>query len=320
MQETLSNIGQYQLHIYVGDGDMPSTTAPVLNVTPKEVTPAAVTAVISASSLTAADLRTPTLFVVGPGSAERALMVYAAVCGFAGRFLDISDMSEVLETRPLNESLRLSPSPAPRTLDTPPVLTGPGVGRSFLDDIMVDDALDLHFTKKAFFLPDESVLGSLYSFVAVASLRWRNKADRFPLLYTGVVSQDVSEMEAAAIDLDLLRRTGAETRRSRRIDDRGAVVDPTPSTTRQQTLLAAAQTPLEATLLALGSHQDTETDFWRCPRPERHRNGDANPSSRITEHGFRCFRCDTEQVDALRLVMDTKGLSPDDAAVWLASI
>jgi len=31
----------------------------------------------------------------------------------------------------------------------------------------------------------------------------------------------------------------------------------------------------------------------------------------------RCFRCDSERVGPLRLTIDTRGLSPDEAARWL---
>jgi hypothetical protein len=31
----------------------------------------------------------------------------------------------------------------------------------------------------------------------------------------------------------------------------------------------------------------------------------------------RCYRCDGERVDSLRLTMDVLGLSPDEAAAWL---
>jgi hypothetical protein len=59
--------------------------------------------------------------------------------------------------------------------------------------------------------------------------------------------------------------------------------------------------------------------LWHCPRPDRHRNGDANASMRVDEQGARCFRCDPEKIDSLRLVADVRGISFDEAADWILS-
>ena len=90
-------------------------------------------------------------------------------------------------------------------------------------------------------------------------------------------------------------------------------------TSRQRVLLQAADTNVEETLTKLKSHRNQDTGLWRCSRPQNHRNGDANPSSHVEDNRVRCYKCDLEPLDSLRLVMETLNISPDDAAVWLLS-
>ena len=309
----------YLLYLYVGNGDLPRIDqASVVDLTPKDSSPQAALDAITTAGLTAADLRTRTLYIAGPGPVQASLVLYAALCGFAGRKLDVSDLREVFEAHILDGHLVQQASPA-----TPVefVSVGPGAGLKGTTIVDSESTTAIHAARRAFFhCAAASAIEALESFITLSAIRARKGSERFPYLVPGDVENFDPESEEAisqCIDLDDLRRRAAQLRRDRRIDDRGSLVPVEELTKRQQRLVSAAALPLNDVLTRLGSHEDSETGFWRCPRPDRHRNGDANPSAKIHQDGFRCFRCDLEQVDALRLTMDTKGLSPDDAADWL---
>lgn len=307
--------GGYQLYLYVSDESLPAVSdASLANLTPGGVDADAVLGAITAAGLTAADLRTRTLFIAGTGPVERAAAVYAAVCGFAGRHLDVSDLDEVTDVRSIHEPLLFPP-------DTPRPESVPESMLFSADDVV--NGLDpaslplVHFAKKVVLAASVSVSATLEAVVMVAALRRRGPLEKFPLLLPANTPLPEGDLEGGLVDLDALRRAGAQLRRDRRIDDRATVVERLEPSARTSRLARAAALPLEDVLTRLGSVRDDATGFYRCPRPERHRNGDATPSARLAEHGFRCFRCDAEQVDALRLVMDVKGFAPDSAAEWL---
>lgn len=307
--------GGYQLYLYVSDEPMPSVSdASLVNLTPLTLGTDAVLAAITTAGLTAADLRTRTLFIAGTGSVERALSVYAAVCGFAGRHLDVSDLEQVTDTRSVYEPFLL-PADVPR-----PESTHESMLFSADDVVNGLDPLVLplvHFAKKVVLGASTSVSTTLEALMMLSALRRRGPVEKFPLLLPSGVTLPEGDLDEGLLDLDALRRSGAQLRRDRRIDDRATVVERLEPSVRSARLVEASLLPLEDVLTRLGSIRDDSSGFYRCPRPDRHRNGDATPSARLAEHGFRCFRCDAEQVDALRLVMDVKSMGPDAAAEWL---
>jgi len=313
--EGADNGVEYELYLYVSDEALPAVSdASVVNLTSKGHDLDSVLATITAAGLTAADLRTRTLFLAGPGPVERAVAVYAAVCGFASRHLDFSDLEEVTVVKSVYEPLLVS-GELPRPSETPEslVLSADDM-LAGLDQEMVPS---VHYAKKVVLGAAVAVASTLEAFVMVSALRRRGPVERFPSLMPAGVSLPEGDLTAGLVDLDALRRAGSQLRRDRRIDDRATIVERLEPTVRALRLAEAAALPLEEVLTRLGSVREDSTGFYRCPRPERHRNGDATPSARLAEHGFRCFRCDAEQVDALRLVMDVKSLGPDAAAEWL---
>lgn len=306
---------EYELYLYVSDEALPAVSdASVVNLTPKGHDVDSVLAAITAAGLTAADLRTRTLFLAGSGPVERAVSVYAAVCGFASRHLDFSDLEEVTVVKSIHDPLLLA-GELPRPSETPEsmVVSADDVIAG-LDPVMVPS---VHYAKKVVLGAAAATSSTLEAFVMVSALRRRGPVERFPLLMPSGIRLPEGDLAAGLVDLDALRRAGSQLRRDRRIDDRDTIVERIDPSPRARRLAEAAALPLEDVLTRLGSVRDDATGFYRCPRPERHRNGDATPSARLAEHGFRCFRCDAEQVDALRLVMDVKGFAPDTAAEWL---
>jgi hypothetical protein len=184
---------------------------------------------------------------------------------------------------------------------------------------------------------DLDVTEALKLLVGIVVLRSRRGVDHLPVLTRKDVTQqqyeaglllaehayDAQELEKVeepsldsrnSVDLEDLSRETAELRRNNKTDNRDALVETVEPSARQKQLIQAADTEMLVVLNMLGSEQNIETGYWRCTRPERHRNGDANPSCVVEDNTMRCFRCDAEPVDALRLVMDTLNLSPDDAA------
>lgn len=325
-----SSDNTYQLYVFCGSDEMPAASdASVMRIAPAGDSADDVLAAITASGITAADLRTRTLFMLGSVPTLRAVMTYAALSGFAGRLLDFSDLSEVFEVRPLLTQLHEAPDAGKPETDKPgsgntDIENGEGAaapeGSTSVIDLSVESipgefspelVSKIRYAKEFTVLLTDEPAKALEAFVFVTGLRFRGGVERFPL---------VALQGTAPVDTDVLRREAATARRNRRTDDRGSLVPKEVASSRTSTLRTAAAADPAAVLTALGSVMNAETGFWRCPRPERHRNGDANPSARLSEEGFRCFRCDVEQVDPLRLVMDAKDLCPDDAAEWILSI
>lgn len=306
---TKSQEAPYQLYVFCGSDEVPlSSDASVMRVSPDADTVEAAVRAVEASGITAADLRTRTLFMIGSVSAHRAVLTYATLSGFAGRLLDFSDLSEVFEVRPLLSQLHEAPD-AGKPSEIVPVVLDLSV-ESIPAEVTPELVSSVRHSKE--FVAGLSSVPShaLEGFVFAAGLRHRGGVDRFPLCV----------IDGETLDTDAARREAASARRNRRTDDRDSLVEVEDASERLLRLRAAATASPAAVLTALGSISNAETGFWRCPRPERHSNGDANPSARLSDEGFRCFRCDVEQVDPLRLVMDARNLSPDDAADWILAV
>ena len=339
----------YQVCLYVGT-DVPALDGVrIVDLTPAQPTPDAVLDRLRDSGLTPSDLRSRVLFVADGGTPElrdAALLVYAALLGFAKRRLDVAFGidGEVLEMAEFDALLRRQPDAGRPEA----ILNAAQVGGPARDDLPhVDisagfapsDVSVIRYTRRLRFVPPAALGHALPQLVALAALRARGDADKLPYLCTGLEpapSEDVTE--PAGVCLDTLRRGAEEFRRAQRTDNREAFADKVELTGRLQRLAAADQIPLADVLTRLGARSKTiEVDprpgtpefqqgvkvlqeVWHCPRPQRHTNGDATPSARIStkaDGGFQCFRCDRERVKALRLVMDVHGCSPDEAADWL---
>jgi hypothetical protein len=318
----------YQICLYIGPKpEFPATT--FVDITPAADTPSAVLAAIESSGLTAADLRTRTLFVSDTERAVAAAMTYAALIGFAGRRLDFTAVGDgsvkdiVVATSLHNVASGLE------GLDSatdPITWVQVGIGLpsvrsvAFGSELGVDDVSAFRTARRCrVAVAGLSAYDLLTALVTVSAFRVRNGADRLPaLVETGSVPLetigDDGEAVVNGIDLDALRRSGGELRRSKRLDDRNALVDPVNRGVRIERITAAAALPVELALTLLGSTMQSDTELWHCPRPQRHRNGDANASMKVADGKIRCFRCDPEPVDGLRLVCEVRNVTPDDAA------
>lgn len=316
----------YQVCLYVGENPPVLEDVKVVDLTPEEPTVEAVLARLRDSGLTPADLRAR-VYVVADGDRDKALAVYAALLGFAGRRLDVADGEEVIAAAELDAAARALPD-AGRPAEMPDhIQVGavvhpdlPSIGASA--SLSPEDVSSIRYARRVRFVPMDApkpALGALTQLVVVAGIRARRDNDRLPFLVEGAEPAPTPEdpMDPVGLCLDTLRREAVELRRSLRFDDRGAVADKLELSERQRTLLAASSLPIEETMNRLGATVDESTGLWHCPRPDRHTNGDANASMKVVKGKVQCFRCDPERVDSLRLTMDAKGYSADEAALWL---
>lgn len=313
----------YMLHIHIG-GTPPveSHSQTVMHIPADKDYMAA----LEQSNITAPDLKTKTLVIVQENSIE-ALQMYVALCGVAARLLDCATQKSLHH-----------PSAAPsvpiasvQSLGDTTVLVGDKseISISFDDILGAEQIAQIIAAKKVVLLVGsntdytadtekyDKIVGAI---LTIASARTR---ECYPSVATvdatnsslvqSILSGDMSNV----VDLEEVRKAGAALRRAKRVDDRSEVASPIDLSARQRYLMQAASVSVEETLMRLDSHVNAETGFWRCSRPNRHRNGDANPSSHVEDNKVRCYRCDKEPLDSLRLVMDTLSITPDEAANWL---
>lgn len=331
----------YQVCLYVGPAAPALPDVRVVDLTPLQAEPAAVLERLAAAEVTPADLRSRVLFVCdgGPDYRDKALMVYAALLGFAKRRLDlaVSLSGDVIETAAIDAALRAQPDAGRPTAPVLDLQVGgqprEDLAQLHLVGIPSRAALStLRYARRVRFVPDEQLQVALTQFVALAAVRARGNSDRFPTLCTG--TEALEHEGTLGVDLDGLRREAESLRRSLRSDNREAIAEPAELTERQRRLVAADLVPVEQTLTRLQARSKvvevparpdsedqspTTVELWHCPRPQRHSNGDATPSARVhAKTGtFQCYRCDPERVGSLRLVMDVHGVSPDEAADWI---
>jgi hypothetical protein len=311
----------YAVTLTVGAAVPDAHQGTVIDLTPDELTVESVVARVAQAGMTPADLRSRTVVIVG-GDPGAAVAVYATLIGFAGRYLDISDGTQQVEADQIVRSAASWPS-SPRP-EQPLLLAQLGADHPQLVTVGLSGALQpdevavVSYSRRLRFVPATAAFPALLQLIAVAAIRRRGVDDRLPQLVAGdePVTGSLKDAYSAGLDLEMLRRAGQELRR-RALPDRGSLVEPVTLDERQRRLLLAAEADIAETMIRLGARHNEDTGLWHCPRPDRHTNGDANASMKVSAGRTRCFRCDTERVDPLRLTIDTLGCSVDEAADWL---
>lgn len=308
-------------------GQAPSTAAArVVDITPRVTDTASedhpAVQALRAADISPADVRARVLVHVDPSAAPAdAVAGYAALCAYAGRRLDVQvgDESEPLDGPALDAASRALPDPGKPT--SAPEVVQFGAPHPTLPSVVgsvgVAEAELVRYARRVRLVLFPDCGAALAQFLAVAALRSRGGQDRFPQLVDDPALD--GSLEEAGIDLDALRRAAVDVRRANRSDDRSALAPRGQLTGRQKDLLTAAATRVEAVMVALGS-TTPGGGVWHCPRPHRHTHGDAIPSMKVETSRARCFRCDPEWVDPLRLAADVKGCSFDEAASWLLTV
>lgn len=250
-------------------------------------------------NITPTDVRANVQLVLPPAvPAADAAVIVATLDGFMGRFVPVRAADG--EVEPVE-----APAETPRRPDV------------VEDEITIDADTDLsepqvHFARRARVNLDGLGTAAALSLVlSVAAARKRPLHERLPDLAVAD-GQDPVQLEDA-------RRTGLAYRGDLRKPAASSTAEERDPSPRLQRLQRAAEAPIADVLRRLGATTDASGEKWHCSRPDRHNNGDRNPSLKIVDGRTRCFRCDPEWVDSLRLVVDTLQVTPDEAAVWIES-
>jgi hypothetical protein len=314
MENQSNTTKPYALAIYVGA--LPEVScARKVDLTPRQPVSdpqeSPIVATLRDSGLSPADLRSRAVLCL-PSSLDvgAILEIYATVCGFANRRLDVLlDKDTLIEVSAAEGSLpkvdlSIKPDSTPELVVFGSTVEGVV---SVAGNITASDAVILHHARRVRFVPFNSHALAVSQFIALCALRQRGDQERYPIL---ALSDDKE------LDLDEVRKQTAEMRRSHRTDDRSSIAPRSVLSSYQDRLTQASLVPQSAVMLALGS-TTPGGGVWHCPRPSRHTHGDAVPSMRVEDARARCFRCDAEWVDPVRLTADVKGVSFDEAAKWV---
>ena len=296
-----------------------------INVTPESVSIEDMISSIVSANISAADLKAKTVVSL-EGDVARSVLMYSLIVGFAGRRIDFLADGILVDSNAMYNSVY----ELVKEIEKPEVLPEfTQIGKEQFEGVYwvdmsaklsVEDLFHIRFSKRVrISLDDVNTNKALTTLITVAAIRNRNGSDRFPILVKYhndplfLTSENPEEQLAFGYDLEQIRRKGNEIRRENKLDDRSTVVEKIELTDRLESIELAGKIDVSKALIMLGSEYNSETDFWRCPRPARHRNGDANPSMKVIEGKVRCFRCDQEPLDAVRLIVDTLNLTADDA-------
>lgn len=318
----------YQVCLHVGPVPPELSGAMCIDITPASLDVAAMVEALSSANIDASDLRARTVVAI-TADAPLALLAYTAASAFAGRRIDAIVNGSFIDVAALSAAGTRLHTARPDTVIDHLVVGAP---HETLPYVTLDaplhelQATQVRWAKRLWFVPADNAAIALSQYIVILALRQRPSGDRYPLLAASGFPAPTPEgpTAGAVADLEELRNAALTARRSVRSGERDALADFAQPTVRQAWLAAAAATPIEETLQRLGASHNPETDLWHCPRPSRHRNNDATASMKIqTDRDkttkVRCFRCDAERVDSLRLVMDALDLSVDEAARWLFS-
>jgi hypothetical protein len=282
-----------------------------------------VLAAFSTSTIAPGDLRAETVCSL---EADRttAILVYAALLGYAQRRVDVVTGGRIIDAGHIDSLARSipdtgKPDPVPPQVQVGVVANPEVPSILFSSHLAPADAASIRYARRVRFVPANEISAAITQLLVVCGLRARDHVDRFPYLAVGDEPAAPAEtpLQVPGFCLDTLRVAVLDIRRKHRSGDRNCIVPAVDDPVRRPLLEAASAVSIETALRLLGGRQNPDTGLWHCPRPQRHNNGDANASMRATKGLVRCYRCDGERVDALRLTIDVLGLSPDDAAEWL---
>ena len=261
-------------------------------------------AALQAAALAAADLRSRTVVCV-PDTGAESLSCWAYVSGLAGRVLDVVADDQLYDcTGPLSSGREAEETGRPgRKIDSFQVTVA-----QVLNGLDRDEVGAARYARRTSLVwCDDPVVYQAAAWLAGVRDR-RGDGGRLPQL----------DIDGEDLDLEGVRLAGAAKRRQTNAAANQAVAEAVELSERQLRLVGAAAVAVGDVLTAMGSNQDG--GLWNCPRPGRHTHGDAVPSLRVSENSVRCFRCDSEWMDPLRLVMDAMQIGPDDAADLLLAL
>ncbi len=288
-------------------------------------TPEVVLKSLAESGLTPGDFRADAVCSFETDTTT-AVLTYAAVVGFAQRRVDVLSSNMLIEAGKIDRLARSikdagKPETVPQQVQVGVVQHQTLPSIAFSSQLSAADASSIRYARRVRFAPSAEIPSAITQFLVVAGIRARVAVDRFPYLVQGdePAPNETTPLQITGVCLDTLRADALELRRRHRTGSRETVIPKPAPSVRRSSLMKAAEIAIEDALVLLGGRKNESTGLWHCPRPTRHTNGDANASMRVVKGLVRCYRCDGERVDSLRLAMDVLGLSPDESALWLVS-
>lgn len=304
-------------------------SAKIVRISPKDLTEGSISTALIESGLKSYDFRTRALVLLSDDLTE-SLVLYSVILGFANRRLDAYWggrllIAEFIYTAYSSLTGLKKPDPVPVHIQVGNIINHniPSLyWGSVPNGVTKTEAVMITYAKRVRVVPYFNILDTLEIVLIVGSIRSRGSQEKLPFIVIGDEPATLPENfdEVVGLCLDNMRYLGSSIRANFKKAPEEEPVQAEPPTKHQQLLIDSAETSIEKVLLMLGASKDPETEFWHCPRPERHANGDKNASVAVVDGKIRCMRCDAEPVDSIRIVMDTLNATPDEAAYWLVDI
>ncbi|WDZ87490.1 SAV_2336 N-terminal domain-related protein [Micromonospora cathayae] len=285
---------------------------------------------LRASGLSAADF--VARVVLFAGEVRETLIHYAALYGFAGRRVDAYAERRLLRlSQPDPEYDDFPDAGRPDgylewgQAGGPPAAAVPTVSLDLRDPRNVTV---IRYAARLRLVPPPTPRAALQALVRVAAIRRRDRGERLPFLSTGREPAPVGKEDPAqGVDLERVRRAGQNHRQELRradhiVDD---LLPPRPRPPWLRRMAEANAVDIRTVLARLGSEPD-ETGKWRCPIGPAHdgpahdgpaHDGPAHDGAatvRVSgDNRARCARCQAEKVGPVRLVVEARGIAPDEA-------
>ncbi|MER5217512.1 SAV_2336 N-terminal domain-related protein [Streptomyces sp. NPDC002838] len=279
---------------------------------------------LRASSLNLGHAAAKVVFVAPPGAT--GLPAYAAVIGFAHRWVDVyadGGVLELADSEPDIASMDDVPKPdgflrwaqvgGPQA-DGMPTVAFPSDPDGPLDERTVQA---VHHAARLRMVPPDSASAALRMLARVAALRAKGSARwRLPVLSTGTEPLPVDKStQGQGIDLELIRQTADRYRKEMVKGSEMTEAVPAPSVSPLNQRIAQADTTDPATLLRRLGAASSDGLRWTCPRD---RGDHADIVLKVGSGGrVSCRRCFPREVGLVRLTEETLLLTPDEAAAFV---
>ncbi|MGC4807448.1 hypothetical protein [Micromonospora sp. DT233] len=279
---------------------------------------------LRASGLTAAHFRSRVVFLASDG--PETLVLYAAVCGFAGRRIDAYADGALLrfsDRGPHQDEFPDAGRP-PRYLEWAQAGGPPasGIPTASLDPADASSVTLIRYAARLRFVPPASPRAALEAFVTIVDIRRRrpkNQFNRFPFLSTGREPVPVAKKDPhQGVDLEWVRAAAEAYRQDLRRsgDEAPEIVASRPVGGHLRHIAEANQVDIRRVLARLGSTLD-ESGRWTCPGPHQH--DDELGTLLIRDNRARCRTCWPEALSPVRLAVEARGLSPDEAVRFVTA-
>ncbi|MGW4114648.1 hypothetical protein ACWEFJ_27555 [Actinosynnema sp. NPDC004786] len=276
---------------------------------------------LRASGLTLADAASKIVFIAPPG--VRALPVFAALAGFAHRWVDVLADGDVLglaDHRPegVGDPVRPDAHLPWAQVGGAPVEGMPTVAFPSDPDSWPDDttAGTLRYAARLRMVPPESPSAALRLLVKLTALRTRGANWRLPVLSTGgePLPTDKSTRDQG-LDLEAIRQAAKAYRKELVRGTETVEVVPPPAVSPFDRRIAEANaTDAVALLRRLGAVSD-DGSRWTCPRDP---GGQGQHVLKVRGVSLvACKSCYPQKVGLVRLTMDALRLTPDEAAAFI---